>query len=105
MALECPHEFVPLGFEAGGAFGPATRDFVREVARVAGAQASADLYHWSAMVWGEHWQQRLSLVLARGQASLVLGAVAAARNNAAGASGRKASPEFSETDCQPSVSL
>jgi hypothetical protein len=57
------------------------------------------------MVWGEHWQQRLSLVLARGQASLVLGAVAAARNNAAGASGRKASPEFSEMDCQPSVSL
>ena len=105
--VEHPHEFVPLGFEAGGAFGPATRDFLREVARVAGAQASADLYHWSAMVWGEHchWQQRLSLVLARGQASLVLGAVAAARNNAAGASGRKASPEFSETDCQPSVSL
>ena len=103
--VERPHEFVPLGFEAGGAFGPATRDFLREVARVAGAQASADLYHWSAMVWGEHWQQRLSLVLARGQASLVLGAVEAARNNAAGASGRKASPEFSETDCQPSVSL
>ena len=43
--------------------------------------------------------------IARGQASLVLGAVAAARNNAAGASGRKASPEFSETDCQQSVSL
>ena len=103
--VERPHEFIPLGFEAGGAFGPATRDFLREVARVAGAQASADLYHWSAMVWGEHWQQRLSLVLARGQASLVLDAVAAARNNAAGASGRKASPEFSETDCQPSVSL
>jgi hypothetical protein len=80
-------------------------DFLREVARVAGAQASADLYHWSAMVWGKHWQQRLSLVLAREQASLVLGAVAAARNNAAGASGRKASPQFSETDCQPSVSL
>ena len=55
LALECPHEFVPLGFEAGGAFGPATRDFVREVARVVGTQASTDLYHWSAMVWGEHW--------------------------------------------------
>ena len=66
---------------------------------------SADLYHWSAMVWGEHWQQRLSLVLVRRQASLVLGAVAAARSNAVGASGRKASPDFSETDCQPSVSL
>jgi hypothetical protein len=85
----------------GSAFGPATRDFLWEVARVAGAHASADLYHLSAMVWGEHWQQRLSLVLARGQASLVLGAVAAASNNATGASGRKASPEFSETDCQP----
>ena len=43
--VECPHVFVPLGFEAGGAFDPATRDFLREVARVAGAQASADLYH------------------------------------------------------------
>ena len=29
------------------------------------------------MVFGEHWGQRLSLVLARGQADLVLGAVAA----------------------------
>ena len=46
-----------------------------------------------------------NVVLSDGQASLVLGAVAAARNNAVGASGRKASPEFSETDCQPSVSL
>jgi hypothetical protein len=54
---------------------------------------------------GGHWLQRLSLVLARGQASLVLGAVASARNNAEGASGRKASPEFSETGWQPSVSL
>jgi hypothetical protein len=54
--VERPHEFIPLGFEAGGAFGPATRDVLREVARVAGAQASADLYHWSAMVWGEQWK-------------------------------------------------
>jgi hypothetical protein len=105
VLVERPHEFVMLGFEAGGAFGPATRHFLREVARVAGAQASVDLYHWSAMVWGEHWQQRLGLVLARRQASLLLGAVAAARNNAAGASGRKASPAVSETDCQPRVSL
>jgi hypothetical protein len=103
--VECPHEFVPLGFDAGGAFGPATKDFLREVGRVAGAQTSADLYHLSAMVWGEHRLQHLSLVLARGQASLVFGAVASARNNAEGASGCKAPPEFSETDCQPSVSL
>jgi hypothetical protein len=84
--VERPHEFDPLGFEASGAFGPATQDFLREVARVAGAHAFVDLYHWSAMVWGEHWQQRLSLVLARGQASLVLGAVVVTRNDAMGAS-------------------
>ena len=37
--------------------------------------------------------------------SLVLGAVATARANAEGSSGRKASPEWSPTDCQPSVAL
>jgi hypothetical protein len=63
------------------------------------------VYSCRKTVWGEHWQQRLSRVLARGHASLVLGAVAVARHNAARASGRKASSEFSETDCQPSVSL
>jgi hypothetical protein len=102
--VERPHEFVPLGFEAGGAFGPVTRDFLREVARVAGAQASADLYHWSAMVWGEHWQPPEPCARTRAGEPRA-GAVAAARNNAAGASGRKASPKFSETDCQPGVSL
>jgi hypothetical protein len=45
------------------------------------------------MMFGEHWQQRLSLVLARGQASLALGAVVAAWNNATGTKGQKASPE------------
>ena len=54
------HRFVPLGFEAGGAFGQATLDFLREVEEVAGDQSSADLYHWSAMEFGEHWLQRLS---------------------------------------------
>ena len=39
------HRFVPLGFEAGGAFGRATLDFLREVEEVAGDQSSADLYH------------------------------------------------------------
>ena len=42
---------------------------------------------------------------ARGQADLVLGAVAAGRNNNGGAQGRKASPEWSSTDCQPCVNL
>jgi hypothetical protein len=35
----------------------------------------------------------------------VLGAVASARANAEGFSGRKASPEWSPADCQPCASL
>ena len=46
-----------------------------------------------------------SLALTRGQASLVLGAVAAGRNYGKGATGRKASAEWSSTDCQPCVDL
>ena len=99
------HRFVPLGFEAGGAFGASTLNFLAEVEKKAGAQSSADLYHWSAMVWGEHWRQRLGMGLAQGQARLVLGAVAAARSSSEGARGRKASPEWSLTDCQPCVGL
>ena len=99
------HRFVPLGFEAGGAFGPSTLGFLQEVEKVASAQSSADLYHWSAMMWGEHWRQRLSLGLARGQADLVLSAVETARSSSTGAKGRKASAEWSPTDCQPCTIL
>ena len=100
------HRFVPLGFEAGGAFGQATLDFLKEVDEVAGDQSSADLFHWSAMEFGEHWLQRLSLVLARGQGDLVLEAVKTARKNHRGRDGgRGASAEWSQTDCQPCVSL
>ena len=101
-AADCSQRFVPLGFEANGAFGQSARDFSREVMRVVDQSKSADLYHWSAYVFGEHWQQRLAMVLARGQASLVLGVVAA--KTSAAIKGRKASPETSQTDCQPYVS-
>ena len=49
-----------------------------DVEKVAGEQSSADLYHWSTMMWGEHWRQQLSLELARGQVDLMLGAVSVA---------------------------
>ena len=39
------HQLVPLGFEAGGAFGPATLRFLQDVEEVASVQSSADLYH------------------------------------------------------------
>ena len=71
-----------------------------------GASPKVDAYHWSAMEFGEHWLQRLSLVLARGQGDLVLEAVKTARKNHRGRDGgRGASAEWSQTDCQPCVSL
>ena len=106
------HQFVALGFEAGGGFGPATLRFLQDVEKVAGEQSSADLYHWSAMMWGEHWRRQLSLELARGQVDmvlgqvdLVLGVVLVAWSNLSRAKGRQASAEWSSTDCQPCVSL
>jgi hypothetical protein len=75
------------------------------VAEATDDASSSDLYHWCAMVWGEHWEQRLGVKLAQGEASLVLGAVASARANVEGISGRKTSPEWSPIDCQPCVSL
>ena len=104
--VDQPMRFVPVGCEAAsGVFGRSALDFFRQVEVVAGRSASTDLYHWSAFVFGEHWRQRLSLALTRGQASLVLGAVAAGRNYGKGATGRKASAEWSSTDCQPCVDL
>jgi hypothetical protein len=47
----------------------------------------------------------LPTLLAQGRQALVLGAVALERANAEGISGRKASPEWSPTVCQPCVSL
>ena len=66
--VDQPMRFVPVGFEAAsGAFGRSALDFFRQVEVVAGRSASTDLYHWSAFVFGEHWRQRLSLALTRGQ--------------------------------------
>ena len=60
----------------------------------------------NSLEFGEHWLQRLSLVLARGQGDLVLEAVKTARKNHRGRDGgRGASAEWSQTDCQPCVSL
>ena len=77
--VDQPMRFVRVGFEAASAaFGRLALDFFRQVEVVAGRSASTDLFHWSAFVFGEHWRQRLSLALTRGQARLVLGAVTAA---------------------------
>jgi hypothetical protein len=64
------------------------------VVEVADATSSFDLYHWCAMVWGERREQRLGMKLAQ-----VKQASCSTRANVEGISGRKASPEWSPTDC------
>eukprot|EP01052_Picozoa_sp_SAG31_P033333 SAG31_NODE_3752_length_3920_cov_27.390997_1_plen_841_part_00 len=97
--------FVPLGFEAGGAFGSSTVNFLRELEEAAAGQSSSDLYHWSGSEWRSHWRQRLSLRLVTGQAAVLLGAVESARANARGKSvqGCKASLEWTATGSCPGV--
>eukprot|EP01052_Picozoa_sp_SAG31_P052708 SAG31_NODE_13136_length_890_cov_3.231353_1_plen_37_part_01 len=36
----------------------ATLNFLQQVQDTAGGMTPADLYHWSAPEWGEHWRQR-----------------------------------------------
>ena len=75
------HRFVPLAFEGFGAWGESTLRFFEEVCNAAKEKASADRYHWSAMEFGVHFQQRLGLTLARGQAELVVTAAEDRRAN------------------------
>ena len=63
---------MPLGFEAGGAFGWSTVDFLREVEEVSAGQSSSDLYHWSGSEWRSHWRE-LSLRLGDGAGGIVVG--------------------------------
>ena len=100
------HTFVPLGFEANGAWGQQALDFFGDVVEQAGASASAELYHWCATVFGAHWRQRIGVALARGQAALVSSAVDKGRCHARETRGRRgASAEFSATDCRPCAPL
>jgi hypothetical protein len=104
VIAEQRHVFVPLGFEANGAWGASTLQFFDWVRRSVGRLAG-DKYHWSASHWGEHWRQRIDAVLARGQAALVTAAVGKSRNSGkkrtrtTGAGG--ASPCWSPTFCPP----
>ena len=81
-------------------------DFFGDVVEQAGANASAELYHWCVTVFGAHWRQRIGVALARGQAALVSSAVDKGRCHARETRGRRgASAEFSATDCRPCAPL
>ena len=53
---------MPFAFEVGGAMGDGPEDFLSEAAKVAEhscRRGIGDLTHWSAMIWGGHWRQRM----------------------------------------------
>ena len=66
-------EFVPFGFEVGGALGAKAEWFLAECVRVAEwkNQGVGDLAFWSSMTWGGHWRERIGVEIARGVARCV----------------------------------
>ena len=54
----------------GGALGKKAEWLMRECGRVAEwkNRGVGELTHWSAMTWGEHWRQRVGVVLQAGAA-------------------------------------
>ena len=47
-----------------------------------------DLTHWSAMIWGGHWRQRIGVEIARGLARCIERAAAGGRVEGSSARGR-----------------
>ena len=102
---ECQHRFVPLAFEGYGAWGESVLRFFDEVCNAAEEKASADKYHWSAMEFGVHFQQRLGLTLALGQADLVVSAAEDRRANGKRKDRiRTAANDFHQDCCPPCAS-
>ena len=102
---ECQHHFVPLAFEGYGAWGESALRFFDEVCNAAEEKASADKYHWSAMEFGVHFQQRLGLTLALGQADLVVSAAEDRRANGKRKDRiRTAANDFHQDCCPPCAS-
>ena len=66
--------FAPFAFGVGGAMGDDSEDFLSEAAKVAEhcRRGVGDLTtHWSAMIWGGHWRQRIGVEIARGLARCI----------------------------------
>ena len=93
--------FVPLGFEIGGSWGPQAQEMLREVAECARGQRSVELYGWAAATYTKHWRQRIGCILGRGRAQVISSAVtdhhkqsaASQRNGESADGGRRESQE------------
>ena len=64
-------QFVPLAYEMNGTWGADADSFFRFVVECAGTEGTraAELYHWSAMTFGEHWRRLVAVELGRGRLS------------------------------------
>ena len=90
---------VPFAFEVGEVLGDESEDFLREVAKVAEhcRRGVGDLTHWSAMIWGGHWRQRIGVEIARGLARCIERAATGGRVE--GSSARSRSQEWDPSCC------
>ena len=73
LRLQSTDQFVPLAYEMNGTWGADADKFFRFVVECAGNEGTraAELYHWSAMTFGEHWRRLVAVELGRGRALCV----------------------------------
>ena len=73
LRLQSTDQFVPLAYEMNGTWGADADKFFRFVVECAGTEGTraAELYHWSAMTFGEHWRRMVAVELGRGRALCV----------------------------------
>ena len=71
LRLQSTDQFVPLAYEMNGTWGADADKFFRFVVECAGNEGTraAELYHWSAMTFGEHWRRLVAVELGRGRLS------------------------------------
>ena len=71
LRLQSTDQFVPLAYEMNGTWGADADKFFRFVVECAGTEGTraAELYHWSAMTFGEHWRRLVAVELGRGRLS------------------------------------
>ena len=69
LRLQSTDQFVPLAYEMNGTWGADADKFFRFVVECAGNEGTraAELYHWSAMTFGEHWRRLVAVELGRGR--------------------------------------
>ena len=63
--------FVPLGYEAEGAWGPGAKWAFEQAVEAKGAVVCGELVDWNVVNFRVHWRRVIAVALAKGQASVV----------------------------------